>query len=205
MAAPLLCAGITTYSPLVRAGVGPGKTVGIVGIGGLGHLGVQWAKALGAETYALTHSEHKVDDAKDLGAKDVILTENKDWAKKWAFKFDFILNCADATHKFDLSEYLGTLKVGGQFHMVGIPDKPLPTLEAFTFASNAAKLTGSHLGNHQEMDDLLKLAAEKNIHPWVETIDISEKGCKEAVERVKKNDVHYRISLVGFDKAFGSR
>lgn len=203
-AAPLLCAGITTYSPLVRADVGPGKKVAICGIGGLGHLGIQWAKALGAEVYAISHSPHKKDDAKKLGAKEVIITEKEDWAEPWAFSFDFILNCSDMTHKFDVAKYMSTLKVGGQFHNVGIPDQSLPEIAVGAFASNAAKLTGSHLGNHQEMDAMLKLAADNNIKPWVETIDISEKGCKEAVERVKENKVHYRFTLTGFDKAFGN-
>ncbi len=159
-AAPLLCAGITTYSPLVRAGVGPGKRVGVVGIGGLGHLGLQWSKALGAETYALTHSPSKTEDAKALGAVDAIVTNEEGWAKNWAFKFDFVLNCADATHEFDLKEYLSILKVGGELHIVGIGNEPLPQLPPMAFAGNAAKLTGSHLGNHQEMDAMLKLAAE---------------------------------------------
>lgn len=205
LAAPLLCAGLTTYSPLVRAGVGPGKTVGIVGIGGLGHLGLQWAAALGADTYAITHSPSKKEDAKKLGAKDVIVTGEENWAEKWAFKFDFVLNCADMTHTFDLKTYMSILKVGGQFHMVGIPDKALPEIQVFAFTSNAAKLTGSHLGNHQEMDAMLKLAAEKNVRPMVETLKLSEGGCKEAVERVKENKVRYRFTLTDFDKAFGSK
>ena len=204
-AAPLLCAGLTTYSPLVRAGVGPGKKVAVCGIGGLGHLGLQWSIALGAETYALTHSNHKVDDIKKIGAKEAIVTGKENWAEPWAFTFDFILNCSDMTNEFDLKTYLSTLKVGGQFHMVGLPDKPLPELQAFAFTSNAAKFTGSHIGNHQEMDDLLKLAEEKGVRPWIETIDISEAGCKEAVERVKENKVHYRFTLTGFDKAFGTK
>ncbi|KAK3349283.1 alcohol dehydrogenase GroES-like domain-containing protein [Lasiosphaeria hispida] len=205
LAAPLLCAGITTYSPLARAGVGPGKTVAVLGIGGLGHLGLQWASALGAETYALTHSPNKADDAKKLGAKEVIVTSDKDWAKPWAFKFDFILNCADATDSFDMKTYLSTLKVGGQFHMVGIPDKPLPEMATMMFTTNAAKLTGSHLGNRQEMEAMLKLAADKGIAPMVETLEISEAGCKEAVERVKESKVCYRLTLTGFEKAFGTK
>lgn len=201
--APLLCAGLTTYSPLFRAGVGPGKRVGIVGIGGLGHLGVQWSAALGAETYALTHSPHKVEDCKKLGAKDVIVTSKDGWAKPWKYKFDFILNCSDMTNEFDLPTYFSLLKPGSDFHMVGLPDKPLPELMAQTFAGNAPKLTGSHLGNHKEMEDMLQLAAAKGVKPWVETIDISEKGCQEAVERLKANKVHYRFTLTGYDKAFG--
>ncbi|GJN85281.1 hypothetical protein PLIIFM63780_008845 [Purpureocillium lilacinum] len=202
--APLLCAGITTYSPLARAGVSPGQRVGVVGIGGLGHLGLQWANALGAETYALTHSPRKADDARKLGAKDVIVTDGKDgsWADAWKYSFDFILNCADATDKFDLPTYFSLLKPGCDFHMVGIPDKPLKELSAGAFAANGAKLTGSHLGNNQEMKDMLQLAADKGVRAWVETIDISEDGCKQAVERLKENKVHYRFTLTGFDKAF---
>lgn len=203
-AAPLLCAGITTYSPLVRAGVGPGKRVGVLGIGGLGHLGVQWAVALGAEVYALSHSPDKASDCKKLGAKTVILTnsDDKSWADPWKFKFDFILNCADATDQLDIPTYLSLMKPGGEFHLVGIPDKPLQPISVGAFAGNAPKLSGSHLGNHQEMDAMLKLAAEKGVRPWVEEIELSEKGCKEAVERVKRNKVRYRFTLVGFDKVF---
>jgi len=204
-AAPLLCAGITTYSPLVRANIGPGKTVGVIGIGGLGHLGLQWSAALGAETYALTHSPNKAEDAKKLGAKDVIVTTEKNFAEKWAFKFDFLLNCADMTHTFDMKTYMSMLKVGGEFHMVGIPDHPLPEMAPMAFTTNAPKLSGSHLGNNQEMNEMLKLAAEKGIKPMVETLQLSEAGCKEAVERVKDNKVHYRFTLVGFNKAFGKK
>lgn len=202
LVAPLLCAGITTYSPLVRAGIGPGKRVGILGIGGLGHLGLQWSAALGAETYALSHSPHKADDCKKLGAKEVIITGEDGWADAWKVKFDFILNCSDMTSEFDMPTYLSLLRPGGDFHMVGLPDKPLPEIMAQMFAGNAPKLTGSHLGNNEEMNAMLKLAADKGVRPWVETIDISEKGCAEAVERVKENKVHYRFTLTGFEKVF---
>lgn len=189
----------------MRANIGPGKTVGVIGIGGLGHLGLQWSAALGAETYALTHSPNKAEDAKKLGAKDVIVTTEKNFAEKWAFKFDFLLNCADMTHTFDMKTYMSMLKVGGEFHMVGIPDHPLPEMAPMAFTANAPKLSGSHLGNNQEMNEMLKLAAEKGIKPMVETLQLSEAGCKEAVERVKDNKVHYRFTLVGFNKAFGKK
>lgn len=202
--APLLCAGVTTYSPLVRAGVGPGKKVGIVGIGGLGHIAVQFAAALGAETWAITHSPSKEEDCRKLGATGVIVTNTEDWAKPHAASFDFILSAADAAHEFDLPTYFSLLKPGSDFHMVGLGDKELPQLAPQVFASGAPKLTGSHLGNHQEMDALLKLAAEKGVKPWVETLDISEEGCKEAVERLAENKVRYRFTLTGFDKAFGT-
>ncbi|KAK0743767.1 chaperonin 10-like protein [Schizothecium vesticola] len=202
-AAPLLCAGITTYSPMVRAGIGAGKTLGVVGIGGLGHLAIQFGAALGAETYALTHSASKADDAKKLGAKDVIVTTEEGWADKWAGKFDLIINSSDAS--FDLAPYLSTLKVNGEFHFVGLADEPLAELKAMTFVSNGAKIAGSHLGNHQEMDAMLKLAAEKGVRPMVETIQLGEEGCSEAVSRVKEGKVRYRFTLTGFDKVFGGK
>ena len=202
VAAPLLCAGITTYSPLFRGGVGPGKKVGILGIGGLGHLGIQFAKGLGADVYALTTSADKAEDCKKLGATDVILTKKDKWADDWKYFFDFILCCSDMTHTYDLAELLTLVRPMGDFHMVGIPDEALPQLSMGSFAGNAPKLTGSHLGNHQEMEDMLRLAAEKGIKPWVETLPLGAQGCKEAVERVKNNKVHYRFTLTGFDKEF---
>ncbi|MCJ1309899.1 hypothetical protein MMC25_003560 [Agyrium rufum] len=205
MAAPMLCAGITTWSPLVRAKTGPGKKVAILGIGGLGHFGLLWASALGAETYAISHTPGKEEDAKALGAKEFICTKDKDWAKPWAFTFDFILNTADMTNEFNLQEYMSTLAVNGEFHNVGLPDKPLPQLMAQDFAPNGAKLTGSHIGSRPEMLSMLKLASEKNIKPYIQTIDISEAGCREAVEKVKVNKVRYRFTLVNYDKAFPNR
>lgn len=204
LAAPMLCAGLTSYSPLVRAGCGPGKKVAILGIGGLGHFGILFAAALGAETYAISHSPHKEADAKALGAKEFICTTTKDWAKPWAFTFDFILNTADMTNTFNLSEYMSTLAVNGTFHNVGLPDKPLPEMMAQDFCPNGAAMAGSHIGNRPEMFAMLKLASEQNIKSWVETIEIGPEGCKEAVERVKANKVKYRFTLVNYKKAFGS-
>ena len=174
--------------------------------GGLGHFGVLWAKALGAEVYVISHSQSKKEDALSLGAEDFINTREKNWAKPWKFTFDLILNCADATDKFNLAEYFSTLKVNGTFHMVGFPDNPLPKLMAQDFAPNGCFLGASHIGNRPEMLAMLELASKQNIKGWVETIDISEQGCKEAVERVYKNDnVRFRFTLVNFDKAFGQR
>ncbi|RBQ75209.1 hypothetical protein VDGD_03874 [Verticillium dahliae] len=201
-AAPLLCAGLTTYSPLVRAGIKSGSKVAVIGIGGLGHLGLQWAKALGAEVYALTHSPSKEKDAKALGAAGVIDTNEDGWADKRAFQFDFVLNCTDAADKFDLPTYLSILNIGGEFHMVGLGDKSLPQMPPSAFASNAAKLTGSHIGNRQEMQAMLKLAGDKNITPMVEKLPLGDKGLKEAVERVQENKVRYRFTMTDFDKAF---
>ena len=201
----MMCAGLTTWSPLVRAGCGPGKKIAILGIGGLGHFGLLWASALGAETYAISHSPSKKEDALKLGAKEFIDTSKKDWHKSYAFAFDFILNTADMTNEFNLKDYMSTLAVNGTFHNVGLPDKPLPSLMAQDFISNGVHIGGSHIGSRPEMLAMLKLAAERKIKPMVETIDISEKGCKEAVERVKVNKVHYRFTLVNYDAVFGKR
>jgi alcohol dehydrogenase (NADP+) len=165
-----------------------------------------WANALGAEVYALSHSPQKKEDALKMGAKEFICTKDKDWNKPYQFTFDFIINAADQTHKFNLPDYFSTLKVNGTFHMVGFPDEDLPRLNAFMFAPNGCYIGASHLGNRQEMLDMLDLAVKKNVKSWVQTLDISEEGCKEAVERVYNGDnVRYRLTLVGYDKAFGKR
>lgn len=205
VAAPMMCAGLTTYAPLSRGGVGPGQKVAILGVGGLGHFGLLWAKALGAEVWALSHTPNKESDARKLGADHFVLTTKDKWWEELAFTFDFILNAADMTNEFNLADIMSTLRVHGTFHNVGLPDKPLPELTAFDFAGNGARLTGSHIGNREEALAMLKLAAEKNVNPMIETIDISEAGCKEAVERVKTNKVRYRATLTGFEKAFGER
>ena len=201
----MMCAGLTTYSPLVRAGVGPGKKVAILGIGGLGHFGLLWAKALGAEVWALSHTPAKEATAANLGADHFVCTKEDKWAEPLAFTFDFILNAADMTNEFDMAAYMSTLSVNGTFHNVGLPDESLPQIKAQLFATNGSKIGGSHIGSRPEALAMLKLASEKGIHPMIETLDISEKGCKEAVEKVKVNDVRYRITLTGFDKAFGRK
>lgn len=203
-AGPMMCAGLTTYSPLVRAKVGPGKKIAIVGIGGLGHFGIMWAKALGSEVWALSHSPGKEADALSLGADHFVVTTKANWADELSLTFNFILNCADMTDKFDIKTYLKTLAVNGEFHNVGLPDNPLPSLMAQDFAPNGTKIAGSHIGSKAEALAMLQLASEKNLHPMIETIDISEDGCKRAVEKVKDNDVRYRVTLTGFAKAFGS-
>ena len=160
---------------------------------------------MGAETYVISHSPDKEEDAKALGAKGFICSGEKDWFKKYAFTFDFILNCADMTHTFTLSDYMSTLAVNGVFHNVGLPDKPLPQLMAQDFVSNGCSIGASHIGSRPEMFKMLKLAADKGLKPMVETLQISEKGCAEAVTRVEKNDVRYRFTLTGYDQAFPDR
>lgn len=201
----MLCAGITTYSPLERAGVGPGKKVAIVGVGGLGHFGLLWASALGAEVWALSHTKDKEQDAKQLGASHFVYTEEKDWHKPLAYTFDFILNASDATQHMNLPDYLSTLRVNGTFHNVGLPDAPMPQLKTFDLVPTGANIAASHIGNRPEMLRMLKLAADKKLQPIIETVEMSEQGCKKAVEGVHDNSVRYRYTLINFDKAFPDR
>ncbi|KAI1424228.1 alcohol dehydrogenase [Xylaria sp. FL1777] len=204
LAAPILCAGLTVWSPLRRAGVNAGQQVAIVGLGGLGHFAVMFASALGAEVTVISHSPRKKEDALKLGAKHFVSSGEKDWAKPLAFKFDFVLSTADVLDTSVLQDYLATLKVGCKFHQVGLPDSPIDGLKPQQFMSNACSIGSSHIGSRMECLEMLKFVAEKKLFPMVETIPISEKGCAEAVERVKNNKVHYRFTLVDYDKAFGA-
>lgn len=122
----MLCAGLTTFSPLKRNNIGPGHRVAVVGIGGLGHFALMWITALGAEAYAISHTEGKREDAEKMGVKQFIYSGEEGWAEKWKGKFDLVLNTTDAGHLLKLPDYLGTLKVHGKFWNCGLADKPLP-------------------------------------------------------------------------------
>lgn len=178
--APMLCAGITVYSPLVRNGAKPGTKVGIVGIGGLGHFGIQFAKALGAETWAISRSHAKEADAKKLGADGFIATEDKDWAKPHELTFDLIVVTANSNENFDLSSYLSLLDVHGKYIMVGLAEGEGQRVSAFDLIDNGCLIGASHLGSRREVLEMLDLAAKNGINGWVETIPISEAGCKQA-------------------------
>ena len=158
--APLLCAGITTWSPLRHWGVGPGKKVGIVGLGGLGHMGLKFAHSLGAETALFTTSEAKAADAKRLGANEVVVSKDQDAMKSHTGKFDFILDCVSAPH--DLNEYMSLLRLDGTLCQVGLPDQPLP-VAAFSLVTNRRSLSGSMIGGMTETQEMLDYCAEKNI------------------------------------------
>ncbi|KAK3056590.1 hypothetical protein LTR09_002383 [Extremus antarcticus] len=205
VAAPMLCAGVTVYSPLVRLGAGPGKKIGIVGVGGLGHFAVMFAAALGAEVYVFSHSPDKKEDALKMGAKEFVVTTGDEWYKPYNFAFDFILNTADAVHKFNMSNYFSMLKVMGRFHCVGFGDEPLPTMMAQDFAPNGCYFGASHIGNRPEMISMLDLAAKQNIKSWIEKVPISKEGCAKVVDGVANNKVRYRYVLTEYDAAFGKR
>ncbi|EKM52138.1 uncharacterized protein PHACADRAFT_151139 [Phanerochaete carnosa HHB-10118-sp] len=194
-AASMLCGGLTVFSPLRTNGAGPGKKVGIIGIGGLGHFAILFAKGLGAEVYAFTHTKDKMQDAKELGADHVIDTTQKDFAQSLQGKLDLIVTTMDATPQLPIKDFLGMLYVHGRLVNVGIPDmdKPLPTLHAFDLVPNGAYIGGSHVGSKKECLEMLKLAAEKGIKPWIQEMPM--KDAKAAIEAVGNNTVRYRCVL----------
>jgi len=201
--APMLCAGLTAYSPLVRNGCGPGKKVGIVGMGGIGHFGLMFAKALGAETWAISRTHFKEADAKRMGADGFIATADKDWNEPHRMTFNLIINTASSSEGFDLGKYLSLLDVHGRWVSVGLPEGQGQEVKTQDFLSNGCLIGGSHLGSRKEVVAMLQLAADKGIESWVEEIPISVEGLKSALERLHANDVRYRFTLTGYDKCFG--
>lgn len=206
VAAPLMCAGLTVFSPLVRnlGENAKGKTVGIIGIGGLGHLALQFANALGANVVAFSRSSSKKDQAMQMGAHDFIATgEQKNWNSDYANKFDFILNCASGIDGLNLNDYLSVLRVDAKFISVGLPPVA-DTFEVspFSFIGNACSFGSSLLGSKKEALYMLKLAAEKNIKPWIEEVPITAESCGTALTRCDEGDVRYRFVFTEFDKAF---
>ncbi|MBN8281361.1 MAG: NAD(P)-dependent alcohol dehydrogenase [Gammaproteobacteria bacterium] len=189
-AAPLLCAGITTYSPLRHWGAGPGKKVGIVGLGGLGHMGVKIARALGAHTAVFTTSLRKVEDAHRLGAHEVVLSTDPAAMKKHAGSFDFILDCVAAPH--DLNQYLALLKGDATLTLVGAPDKPLP-VSAFALIAGRRRIAGSLIGGIAETQEMLDFCGTHGITADVEVIAMQQ--INEAYDRMLKSDVRYRFSI----------
>lgn len=188
--APLLCAGITTYSPLKHWKVGKGQKVGIVGLGGLGHMGVKFAHAFGAHTVLFTTSPGKVEDAKRLGADEVVISKNADEMQKHAGTFDFILDAVSADH--DINAYLDLLKRDGSLTLVGAPEKPLP-VSAFSLLLRRRNLAGSLIGGIAETQEMLDFCGEHNITSDIEMIDIQQ--IEEAYDRLLKSDVKYRFVI----------
>jgi alcohol dehydrogenase (NADP+) len=189
-AAPLLCAGITTYSPLRHWKVGPGQKVGIVGLGGLGHMGVKFAHALGAHVVLFTTSPGKTADARRLGADEVVVSKNEDEMQKHAGSFDFILDAVSADH--DSNAYLTLLKLDGTLTLVGAPEKPLP-VAAFNLLLPRRQFAGSAIGGIAETQEMLDFCAEHDIVSDVEMIGIQD--VNTAYDRLLKGDVKYRFVI----------
>lgn len=189
-AAPLLCAGITTYSPMRHWGVTNGKKVGVVGIGGLGHMAVKIAHALGAHVVAFTTSASKKEDALRLGADEVVVSRNANEMQKHAGSFDFILDAVAADH--DINAYLNLLRRDGNITLVGAPEKPL-AVSAFNLIFGRRSLSGSPIGGLAETQEMLDFCGKHNITADVEVIPIQK--VNEAYARLIKSDVKYRFSI----------
>lgn len=189
--APLLCAGITTYSPLRYWKAGPGKKVGIVGIGGLGHMGVKLAHAMGAHTVAFTTSESKREDARALGADEVIVSRNAEEMNAHANSFDLILNTVAASH--DLDAYTTLLKRDGTMALVGVPEHPHPSPNVAPLIFKRRSIAGSLIGGMPETQEMLDFCAERGIVSDIEMIRIQQ--IDEAYERMLKSDVRYRFVI----------
>jgi alcohol dehydrogenase (NADP+) len=188
--APLLCAGITTYSPLRHWGVTEGKKVGVVGLGGLGHMGVKFARAFGAHVVVFTTSPGKTEDALRLGAHEVVVSRNADEMQKHAGSFDFILDTVSAKH--DINAYLNLLRLDGNITLVGVPENPLE-VAAFSLIMGRRSLSGSNIGGIAETQEMLDFCSEHNITADVEVIPIQK--VNEAYERLLKSDVKYRFCI----------
>jgi uncharacterized zinc-type alcohol dehydrogenase-like protein len=188
--APLLCAGITTWSPMRRWGDLKGKKVGVVGLGGLGHMGVKFARAFGARVFVFTTSAGKKEDALHLGADEVIVSRNADEMKKHIGSFDFILDTVSADH--DINAYINLLGRDGNITLVGAPEKPL-AVSAFALLFGRRSLSGSIIGGIAETQEMLDFCGKNNITADVEVIPIQK--VNEAYERLVKSDVKYRFSI----------
>ncbi len=188
--APLLCAGITTFSPLNHWGIKKGDKVGIVGLGGLGHMGIKFAHAMGAETVMITTSPSKADDAKRLGADSVLISNNDDEMKKHRGSFDFLLNTVPVGH--DINPYLQLLKIDGTMCMVGAIE-PLEPMNGGNLIMGRKTVAGSLIGGIKETQEMLDFCGEHNIVSDIEMIDMEK--INEAYERVQDSDVKYRFVI----------
>ena len=188
--APLLCAGITTYSPMRRWGVTKGKKVGVVGLGGLGHMAVKLAHAFGAHVVVFTTSPSKKEDALRLGADEVVISRNADEMQKHAESFDFILDAVSADH--DINAYINLLRRDGNLTIVGAPPKPLG-VSAFSLIMRRRSFSGSNIGGIAETQEMLDFCGKHNLTADVEVIPIQK--VNEAYERLLKSDVKYRFSI----------
>ena len=194
-AAPMLCGGITTFAPLKKNGCGPGKTVGIVGVGGLGHFGILYAKALGADSVtAISRTSAKKDDAAKLGADKFIATnDDPDWATHHSRSLDLIVSTVSSP-KMPLEKYLVLLRTNGQFIQVGAPEDKLPAFNVFSLIAKGCKIGGSAIGAPHEIEEMLELTARKGVKPWIQKRPLKE--ANQAVVDMDKGMARYRYVLV---------
>jgi alcohol dehydrogenase (NADP+) len=192
IAAPMLCGGLTMYSPLTRAGVTKGSKVGFVGLGGLGHFGVMFAKAMGAEVTVISHSPRKRDDAMSLGATNFITGNDYDKDPKLIRSLDLIIS-ANSSLNMQLEKYLTLLKVGGTYVQCGLPDGDLPSINPFTLIMNNVAIRGSNIGSKAEAIEMLQLAKDANVKSWIEIRPMSE--CSQVVQDLDDGKARYRYVL----------
>ncbi|KAL7271905.1 hypothetical protein RUND412_005304 [Rhizina undulata] len=193
-AAPMLCGGVTMFSPLKRYGCGPGKKVGIVGLGGLGHFGILFAKALGASRIvAISRRKSKAEDAIKLGADEYIATEDDaDWARTHSTSLDLIISTVDSPN-MPIGGYLALLRPKGSFIQVGAPEGGLPNFNMLPLIAKGCHVGGSLIGSTADVKEMLQLAADKGIKPWTDTMPLAE--CNEALKKFQRGEPRYRIVL----------
>ncbi|KAK9323666.1 quinone oxidoreductase [Lipomyces orientalis] len=193
-AAPMMCGGVTTYSPLKRNGCGPGKTVGIVGVGGLGHFGILWARALGADkVVGISRKAAKKDEALEVGADEYIATDDdEDWMKKNAGTLDLIV-CTVSSPKMPLNDYLQLLRSNGRFIQVGAPEGPLPALNVFPLIMKNIFFGGSAIGSPTEIREMLQLAADKKVKPWIMKVPMED--ANKAIVDLYAGKARFRYTL----------
>ncbi|KAL4892490.1 chaperonin 10-like protein [Aspergillus ambiguus] len=193
-AAPMMCGGITTYSPLRHFGCGPGKRIGIIGVGGLGHFGIMFAKALGAErVVAISRKANKKEDALKLGADAYIATdEDADWAKNNTRSLDLIVSTVSSS-KMPITDYIGLLKSNGSFVQLGVPEDGALAIPAAALIMKRVKFSGSLIGSPSEIREMLELAAEKKVHSWIEQVPMKE--ANQAIQDMEAGKARYRYVL----------
>jgi alcohol dehydrogenase (NADP+) len=190
--APLFCAGLTVFSPLKANKVGPGSRVGVVGVGGLGHYAVSFARAMGATVTAISHSPRKQDDVFELGAKSFIVTAEPNWAEAHSRSLDLIL-CTSFAKDIPLKEYLSLLDIGGSLVYVGIPECDLPPLPPTLMVGNNSALRGSNTGSRKDVLEMLDLVVSESIRSWVSVYPMAQ--CAEVLKKQINGEARYRFVL----------
>jgi alcohol dehydrogenase (NADP+) len=211
LVAPMMCGGLTVFSPIKRFTRlarldGRVPNVGIIGIGGLGHMAIMISKAMGANVTAFSRGNSKKEDAIKMGAHDFVATGEKNgWSKEHYDHFDLILNCATSISALNLDDYFATLRINSSFISVGLPhgDESF-SLSPFNFLSNGSVIGASSLGSRKEILELLDLAVTHDFRPWVAEVDLNEQNLSKALQRLDAGDVRYRFTLVGFHEFFGT-
>jgi D-arabinose 1-dehydrogenase-like Zn-dependent alcohol dehydrogenase len=189
----MLCGGVTTWSPLKNNGAGPGKKIGIIGVGGLGHFGLLWAKALGCdEVVAISRSNNKKEDALKIGATKYIATSEEGWHKKNARSLDLIVSTVSSPN-MPLAKYLQLLSTHGQFIQVGAPEEPFPAFSAFALIGKGCKIGGSAIGSPADITEMLEFAVKHNVRPWIQERPM--KDANQAVVDMDHGDARYRYVL----------